>query len=89
MSTIKRTILAGLAAVTMISAGAVIAPSQAEAKHKYGSYYGGYNYYGGYKKVHNYGYKNYYKPNCYWKKVWKKTHRWHHHKHKVSIKICY
>jgi len=83
MTILRKTLFAGLAAVTMISAGAVVAPSQAEASPSYGGYVA--------QPIHgyNYGYQNYYTPKCFWKKVWKKTHRWHYHKHKVSIKVCY
>lgn len=29
-----------------------------------------------------------YKAHCGWRTIWKRTHRYHHHKHKIRIWVC-
>jgi len=76
MTIIKNSLFAALAAVTMSAAGVTMSGTSAEAGYHYA---GGYNIpqYGGYKVI-----------KCRWGWIWKKTHRYHGHKHKIWAKIC-
>jgi hypothetical protein len=92
MTTIKKTLIIGLTALTMASAGSIIVSSQAMAggKHHSKHYSHGYNYgfnkhyrYNNYYGYSNYGYSNY---GCFYKKVW----RWDYYGNRYlqKIRVC-
>ncbi len=76
MSTLKKTLYAGLAAVTMATTGTAFTSTPAEAHYKYKKHYKHYKY-----KKH-YGYKH----SCFFKKVWRKNY--YGHGHWVTVKVC-
>ena len=82
MSILKKTLLAGFAAVTMATAGAPIMASEAEAGYRHG-HHNHYNY--GYKRHYKRHYNNYY-YNCFYKKVWRTDYYGNHYLKR--IKIC-
>ena len=80
MKILKKTLLAGMATLTLASAGATISASQAEAGWRYGHN----NYY-------NHGYQQqyvYHKPyHCHIKKVWRIDH--YGYRYLKKIKKCH
>ena len=81
MTILKKTLLAGLATITLASAGATISTSQAEAGYRHH----------GYNNHHNHGYKRYYRYNnyynCHYKKVWRTDY--YGYSYLKTIKVCY